>query len=55
MIKTIKTFNIKQANTLMQYGAHVLKIGIDNGKVYIIFEVNHYFKELMRKWKKRQL
>ena len=46
-----KVFNIKQAHTFIQNGAKVLDCGVgDKGKVWIGFEEDLNFHNLMIRW-----
>lgn len=47
----MKIFNIKQADIFIKNGATPICCGLgDRYKVFIEFEENKIFKDLMRKW-----
>lgn len=56
-MRTLKIWDLKQANRLIQYGAHVLSVNVDykSGKTYVKFESDHYFDELMLKWQRKEI
>lgn len=47
-------FNIYQANIFIQKGATVKGCALSKGKVYIEFETNEMFYELLRKWNSKK-
>ena len=55
-IRTMKIFDMRQMNTLIANGARVLSVNISpDGKVYTLFEADHYFQKLMKKWQNREI
>lgn len=55
MIETKMIFNIYQANLFAQNGCTVVGCGLGRkNKVYIEFEVNDLFLELINKWKNKE-
>lgn len=52
----MKIFNIKQADVLVKNGATVIGCGLGNKyKTYLEFEENQIFKDLLKKWLKREI
>ena len=52
----MKIFNIKQADVFIKNNATVTGIGTgDRFKIYIEFEENQIFKDLLKKWLKREI
>lgn len=56
-MRTLKIWDLKQANYFIRNGANVLSVNIDytSGKTYVKFEVNHCFKQLMTKWQNKEI
>lgn len=47
----MKIFNLIQSDVFIKHEAHVIGVGLgDRFKVYIEFEENQIFKELMVRW-----
>lgn len=52
----MKIFNIKQANIFIKNGATTIGTGYgDRFKIYIEFEENQIFKDLLKKWLKKEI
>lgn len=56
-IRTLKIFDLAQANRLIQFGANVLSVNVDRetNRTWVKFEADQYFNELMIKWKKKEI
>ena len=51
MMKTKKIFNVRQADLFAKNGCHIVGVGVGRkGKIYLLFEVNHVFNKMMKKW-----
>jgi len=52
----MKIFNIKQADIFVKNGANIIGCGTGNRfKVYVEFEENQIFKDLLKKWLNREI
>jgi hypothetical protein len=52
----MKIFNVQQASLFIRLGAKPIDCGLGNrNKTYIEFEENKIFKELLKKWLKREI
>lgn len=56
-MRTLKIFDLRQANRFIQYGANVLSANQDKktGNFYVKFENDEYFQELIKKWKNKEI
>ena len=56
-MRTLKIFDLKQANYLILNNAKVLSVNVQysSGKTYLKFECDENFKKLISKWKNRQI
>ena len=54
-MKTVKIFNIPQADTFVQHGCKVVRIGFgDKSKVAIIFERDEKFEDMLKRWHNKE-
>lgn len=55
MRETKMIFNISQANLFAQNGCKIVGCGLGRkNKVYVEFEINALFLEMMKKWKDKE-
>ena len=53
-MKTVQIFNLKQANLFMQNGAKAIGTGKSRRTIYVEFERDEVFEELIGKWHRKE-